>query len=612
MSPIDLYIFLSRLVSVLTVVSYGMLSAWAVYSPWHWFWRVAVVGASLGALVALPGNNLLFPCAFAIPVFGIALAIWRPPARLEAEAIRRRWPRIALRDSFLLTLVVAAILTVVVNAPPKTPRAWAITFVDGLVLASMGLACAWVAIGRSNWMLRLAATPLVAVYCFFATPIWLMWYGRRLPSGPSRGRTFVQTLQADWSLFWRDGWGRWIEWIAPTAIGIIAFVGWLMLMRRTAWIAGRNESRDPAMTGARAQSRRTDRWRWSACGLSIAVALLPGYVWVRIVRPRPLPPEAFASNRGYEELVTLANEIYSMHGHDPNRWIQSSDAQYSTLVSADEALWQRLRTVIDIGVRFPWLTVQRNEREALSFLAYLMTIRASRGDGTGSVTPKITASLDLIRLSQMHLQAGGPYDGLFVAAQPEAAKVLARLRGQLSADQSREIIKALDAVERDREPSEQSLLRLRKIRESGGWEGRSDSVLAALAGIPDSYEQQERGFALYTRMLALELAIQLFERDYDRLPTSLEELVPMYLAQLPNDPFVEAPFKYQFQAAGYLLYSVGPDGIDNGGRRIIAREEYGDYPWDMIFPPPRPQPPQPTTNADASKAGSPATKAENN
>lgn len=68
-------------------------------------------------------------------------------------------------------------------------------------------------------------------------------------------------------------------------------------------------------------------------------------------------------------------------------------------------------------------------------------------------------------------------------------------------------------------------------------------------------------------MLAIEV-----HRDAQRaLPTSLDELAPAYLPSLPSDPFA-ADGRYRYVRAadapggrGYLLYSVGFDGSDDGG-----------------------------------------------
>ena len=44
---------------------------------------------------------------------------------------------------------------------------------------------------------------------------------------------------------------------------------------------------------------------------------------------------------------------------------------------------------------------------------------------------------------------------------------------------------------------------------------------------------------------------------------------PEYLAELPGDPFAdEARFGYAPRGTEYVLYGVGPDGEDNGGRPV--------------------------------------------
>jgi type II secretory pathway pseudopilin PulG len=50
---------------------------------------------------------------------------------------------------------------------------------------------------------------------------------------------------------------------------------------------------------------------------------------------------------------------------------------------------------------------------------------------------------------------------------------------------------------------------------------------------------------------------------------SLTELAPVYLKKLPDDPFaLTGTFKYRLDGKTYVLYSVGPDGKDDGGRPI--------------------------------------------
>lgn len=59
------------------------------------------------------------------------------------------------------------------------------------------------------------------------------------------------------------------------------------------------------------------------------------------------------------------------------------------------------------------------------------------------------------------------------------------------------------------------------------------------------------------------LALKAFEQDRGVLPNSLEELVPLYLSEVPRDPFDGKPMRYD--AGRRILYSTGEDLIDDGG-----------------------------------------------
>lgn len=54
--------------------------------------------------------------------------------------------------------------------------------------------------------------------------------------------------------------------------------------------------------------------------------------------------------------------------------------------------------------------------------------------------------------------------------------------------------------------------------------------------------------------------------NHNQLPNSLEDLVPSFLAAEPIDPFDGKPLRFKKLAKGYVIYSVGPDGIDDGGK----------------------------------------------
>ena len=71
--------------------------------------------------------------------------------------------------------------------------------------------------------------------------------------------------------------------------------------------------------------------------------------------------------------------------------------------------------------------------------------------------------------------------------------------------------------------------------------------------------------AVMNTLLQTHLALRAFQLDNNQYPETLDELVPDYLEKLPQDSFASKPLHYRQTDDSYLLYSVGPDGVDNQG-----------------------------------------------
>jgi len=70
-------------------------------------------------------------------------------------------------------------------------------------------------------------------------------------------------------------------------------------------------------------------------------------------------------------------------------------------------------------------------------------------------------------------------------------------------------------------------------------------------------------------LLLVMLALHAFRLEHGHYPAALTELAPTYLKKLPNDPFaMQGTYKYILKGNTYTLYSVGPDGKDDGGKPI--------------------------------------------
>ena len=79
------------------------------------------------------------------------------------------------------------------------------------------------------------------------------------------------------------------------------------------------------------------------------------------------------------------------------------------------------------------------------------------------------------------------------------------------------------------------------------------------------------------RLAATTLAIRAYAADHaNELPTTLDALVPTYLASVPTDPLAPgAPrLHYHPTAPDPILYSVGEDATDNAGDQNPIRQTH--------------------------------------
>jgi hypothetical protein len=87
-------------------------------------------------------------------------------------------------------------------------------------------------------------------------------------------------------------------------------------------------------------------------------------------------------------------------------------------------------------------------------------------------------------------------------------------------------------------------------------------------------------------MAATALAIRLYELEHGRQPESLDQLVPHYVTGLPSDPFASdgQPLGYRRDAVHPVIYSVGLDGVDDGGEwELDSSGDVSRDSKDLVF-----------------------------
>jgi len=79
-------------------------------------------------------------------------------------------------------------------------------------------------------------------------------------------------------------------------------------------------------------------------------------------------------------------------------------------------------------------------------------------------------------------------------------------------------------------------------------------------------ETRYRNNGLWNDLLAVQCALRAYRLEHGAYPATLAALVPGYLQAIPDDPFaLKAPLQYRGGGHTYTLYSIGPDGADDGG-----------------------------------------------
>lgn len=99
------------------------------------------------------------------------------------------------------------------------------------------------------------------------------------------------------------------------------------------------------------------------------------------------------------------------------------------------------------------------------------------------------------------------------------------------------------------------------------------------------------------------IAAERFRLQHDRWPSSLDELRIEFLSESPIDPFSQSPLHWAKHDEGIVIYSVGPDGVDNGGEAFNTDQESYDIVFWLFDPDKRglpPLPPELESNSDGN------------
>ena len=168
-----------------------------------------------------------------------------------------------------------------------------------------------------------------------------------------------------------------------------------------------------------------------------------------------------------------------------------------------------------------------------------------------------------------------------IACEAIAGSPLTKLAGKLNCEQARPLLAQLETMDQERvtfqevRETEKRMFFHEMVRQHnpaqmviGWWEARTTLRRT---------ETRHNAAVAHERLLLIELALRCYQSEHGTPPTTLDQLVPSYLQHVPLDPFSGQAFHYQPQGSTWITYSIGADGVDDGGKPASrGSQSHGD------------------------------------
>ncbi|MDA1055778.1 MAG: hypothetical protein O3C40_35745 [Planctomycetota bacterium] len=262
------------------------------------------------------------------------------------------------------------------------------------------------------------------------------------------------------------------------------------------------------------------------------------------------------------------------------------DAPISELkeyVERGESAWRLCVSAVDAKIEVP-VSV---ESSAINSLRPFLRMAQQRAYyGLQSDDPAMT--LDVFRVlieigkafnTDAHLiqREGGFLADIYLTG------VLANAAGDFDQASCQQATQLIEEYIRNWEPAEPIVKRT--VEQDRRQQGDQAVVIQTAAGTYGGHQKYLAGRlklqeTIY-RLAIVKLQVRRFELQVGRLPVSLDELDDIDTAD-PYEPN-KSPFRYSADASTYTLYSVGPDGTDDGGKSPNFAELLSGGSGDLAF-----------------------------
>ncbi|REK07883.1 MAG: hypothetical protein DWQ37_20990 [Planctomycetota bacterium] len=583
MPPIALLI----VVSLLLPTAFGLAALWAARGRAGWFWRWAPLVLGLAVLAPLGAIELivLFGAQAATVMSGLALArifaaraAWRRAQRENSEhATRARSLGIQfrLREALWGVLLAAGALALVRLAPPQALVSLGFSsmfppwLVAGLVLGAATLAAMQLALGGARSEVRVlvfGSVTLIAGIALLACLIWAVDSSERM-------------------IFW----GPLLPGAAGAALHGLLLAPGLALARGSGWMSRAAPPADASVAALATPARSRSTQTAARAGLGM-VALVSAWILVSVywtVLPPQVPDVATASGPNAPDELQRVASLFNWASVPKQDYEAATAQDCRTFTRQNAEALAALRralelphTSVDLTDAYAWLT----RYPEMHNLACALAAEGKAWEGDGNDARAASSYIAVIRLANANANGGLMDDDLQGDGIAQLGIVgLARIIPKLDADELDALARELEQAAAAREPYNVVVERDRTWRFAAlSWIEHLTHHRHPVAHM-EVFANARKCYEAHVNLLIAEMAVRRHVLIEGAPPDALESLVPEYLSQVPEDPYGQGPLVYHRQGDTYSLYSVGRNGVDDGGQRVSFDAAIWEGKGDLFF-----------------------------
>lgn len=306
-------------------------------------------------------------------------------------------------------------------------------------------------------------------------------------------------------------------------------------------------------------------------GIAVVVLLAAGAIMLVAIDNRIPPASPLPNPNGYDDLakawqlVILTREEAT--NHDTLQALVSTNAEALRLVRLGLSRPCAVPTdafIANMGNNSGDLIGLRSLARLLHAEGRLAELNNRPVDAAGSY-------LDTVRLGTATSHGALLINRLVgIACEGMGSMALIKLLPKLTYDQMRPLVRELEQMDRDTAAWPEVIGNENRFVRTHLGSYRNPIRLAVDLWLGRDVHRagaERHGLAAARlRLLATELALRSYRCDHGIPPGNLQQLVPKYLQQVPSDPFGDGSLAYRRNGTNWVLYSLGPDRIDDGGK----------------------------------------------